>query len=170
MAEETKTSETKEENSQPEQAAKTYSEEEYNALKAQLDKANETISGYKDMDIEGIKASVDEWKKKAEQAEADRAAFEYRTKLSDYVKSLKLKDDIYEQHVTKLLEEKELKFDGDKLIGGDDVVNAFRESHPDAFQTEQIPPKFSYKTGGTGTSLTGVEAAFMARNPGLKID
>lgn len=170
MAEETKTSETKEENSQPEQTAKTYSEEEYNALKTQLDEANKTISGYKDMDIEGIKASVDEWKKKAEQAEADRAAFEHRTKLSDYVKSLKLKDDIYEEHVTKLLKEKGLKFDGDKLIGGDDIVNAFRESHPDAFQTEPIPPKFSYKTGGTGTSLTGVEAAFMARNPGLKID
>lgn len=170
MAEEAKTPETKQEKAQPEQALKTYSEEEYNALKTQLDEANKTISGYKDMDIEGIKASVDEWKKKAEQAEADRAAFEHRTKLSDYVKSLKLKDDIYEEHVTKLLEEKGLKFDGDKLIGGDDIVNAFRESHPDAFQTEPIPPKFSYKTGGTGTSLTGVEAAFMARNPGLKID
>ena len=103
MRKKKKTAETKEENSQPEQAAKTYSEEEYNALKAQLDEANETISGYKDMDIEGIKASVDEWKRKAEQAEVDRAAFEYRTKLSDYVKSLKLKDDIYEQHVTKSL-------------------------------------------------------------------
>lgn len=139
-------------------------------LRTQLSEANTQIEGFKSMDVETIKKSAEDWEAKFKQSEADRAAFEHKTKVSGLVKGLKLRDDIYENYLTNALIEKELKFEGDKLIGGDDVINAFRESHPDAFQTEPIPPKFSYKTGGDGGSSGGVEAAFMARNPGLKID
>lgn len=139
-------------------------------LRTQLSEANTQIESFKSMDIDKIKKSAEDWEAKFKKSEADRAAFEHKTKVSGLVKGLKLKDDIYENYLTNALIEKELKFEGDKLIGGDDVINAFRESHPDAFQTEPIPPKFSYKTGGDGGSSGGVEAAFMARNPGLKID
>lgn len=139
-------------------------------LRTQLSEANTQIEGFKNMDIDKIKKSAEDWEAKFKQSEADRAAFEHKTKVSGLVKGLKLRDDIYENYLTNALIEKELKFEGDKLIGGDDVINAFRESHPDAFQTEPIPPKFSYRTGGDGGSSGGVEAAFMARNPGLKID
>lgn len=139
-------------------------------LRTQLSEANTQIESFKNMDIDKIKKSAEDWEAKFKQSEADRAAFEHKTKVSGLVKGLKLRDDIYENYLTNALIEKELKFEGDKLIGGDDVINAFRESHPDAFQTEPIPPKFSYRTGGDGGSSGGVEAAFMARNPGLKID
>jgi DNA repair exonuclease SbcCD ATPase subunit len=89
--------------------AHVYSEAEYNALKAQLDTAksqldtaNAEIQSYKDMDIDNIKASVAEYKQKWEQSEADRKAFEYQTRLGQYVKTLGLRDDIYEQHVARL--------------------------------------------------------------------
>ena len=73
------------------------------------------------------------------------------------VKGLKLKDSIYEDYLTNQIIEKQLKFEGDKLIGGDDVVKAFKEAHPDAFQTGPVPPKFSYDTpGGEATGVTGV--------------
>lgn len=140
-------------------------------LKTQLSEANTQIESFKSMDIDAVKKSAADWEAKFKQSEADRAAFEHRTKVGSLVKELKLKDSIYEDYLTNQLIEKELKFDGDKLIGGEDVINAFKESHPDAFQTEPIPPKFSYKTGGDGNGDPGgVEAAFMARNPGLKID
>lgn len=139
-------------------------------LRTQLSEANTQIESFKSMDIDKIKKSAEDWEAKFKKSEADRAAFEHKTKVSGLVKGLKLRDDIYENYLTNALIEKELKFEGDKLIGGDDVINAFRESHPDAFQTEPIPPKFSYKTGGDGSNPGGVEAAFMARNPGLKID
>ncbi|MDE5853553.1 MAG: hypothetical protein K2H19_00620 [Ruminococcus sp.] len=127
MAEETKTPETNQEEIQQEQV-KTYSEQEYNALKAQLDTANSTIKSYEDMDIDGIKASVEDYKTKYEQSENERKAFEHRTKVGGFVKSLGLKDDIYEKYVTDMIIAKELKFDGDKLIGGDDVVNRSEKS------------------------------------------
>ncbi len=141
------------------------------ALQTQLSEANTQIESFKDMDVEAIKKSADEWKTKYEKSEADRAEFEHKTKLAGYVKGLNLKDDIYENHVTNTLIEKGLKFDGDKLIGGEDVINAFKESHPDAFKAKDIPPKFSYTVNGSSNpDIGGVEAAFLAKNPNLKID
>ena len=141
------------------------------AVQAQLDEANAAIKSYTDMDIDSIKKSAADWEEKYKKSEADRLAFEHKTKVSGLVKGLKLRDSIYEDYLTNQLIEKQLKFDGDKLIGGDDVINAFKEAHPDAFRTEPVPPKFSYDThGGAATGATGVEAAFLARNPGLKID
>ncbi len=163
MAEETN----KKEQEQPEKVVKTYTEEEYKALQTQLDEANKTIKSFKDMDIESIKKSADEWKNKAEQAEKERAAFEHRTKLSQYVKSLKLKDDVYEAHVTKLLEEKGLKFDGDKLIGGDDVVSAFRKDHENAFIPDSNERAAAPTGGKVAGGLSAVERAFYSKNPEL---
>ena len=128
------------------------------ALQTSLDTANTTIQSYKDMDIDGIKASVEDYKQKWEQSEADRKAFEHKTKLGQYVKGLGLRDDVYEQHVTNLLMEKGLKFDGDKLIGGDDVVKTFRESHADAFKSAESPKPFAGATPGFPGSSSGDEA------------
>ena len=171
MAEETKSPEVPAAENAPEQAeptAKTYTEQEYNALKTQLDTANDTIKSYEKMDIDGIKASVEDYKQKWEQSENDRKAFEHRTKVSGFVKSLGLKDDIYEKHVTDLILEKDLKFDGDKLIGGDDVVKQFREKYPDAFKSADTGG-FIAPTGNSATGkLSGVEQAFYSMNPNLK--
>ena len=137
----------------PEQAIKTYSEQEYNDLKSQLDTANNTIKDYK---------------QKFEKSENDRKAFEHKTKVGNYVKSLGLKDDIYEKHVTDLILEKGLKFDGDKLIGGDDVVNQFKEKYPNAFKSADTGD-FIAPTGNSATGkLSGVEQAFYSMNPNLK--
>ena len=140
----------------PEQAEKTYSEQEYNDLKSQLDTVNETLRTYKD------------YKQKFEKSESDRKAFEHKTRVGGYVKSLGLKDDIYEKHVTDLILEKGLKFDGDKLIGGDDVVNQFKEKYPNAFKSADTGG-FIAPTGNSATGkLSGVEQAFYSMNPNLK--
>ena len=166
MAEENKTPENVQEENTPEQVVKTYSEQEYNALKTQLDKANSTIQSYKDMDIDGIKKSVEDYKQKLEKSESDRKAFEHKTRVSSFVKSLGLKDDIYEKHVTDMILEKGLKFDGDKLIGGDDVVNQFKEKYPNAFKSAQPVPEFSVST--TGQSGLKDDDAFIRKVMGLK--
>ena len=154
---------------------KTYTVEEYSALETkyksletQLAEANKTIQGYKDMDIDSIKKSVEDYKTKYEQSEADRKAFEHKTKVSAYVRGLNLKDDIYENYVTNELITKGLKFEGDKLIGGDDVVSAFKETHPDAFKPSPGERVTSPTSRTTPQTLSGVEQAFLKRNPNLK--
>ena len=155
MAEETKSSESVQaENTPeapPEQAVKTYSEQEYNDLKSQLDTAKNNAVDYK---------------QKWEQSENDRKAFEHKTKVNGYVKSLGLKDDIYEKHVTDLILEKGLKFDGDKLIDDDNVVNDFKAKYPNAFKSAQPVPEFSTST--TGQSGVKDDDAFIRKVMGLK--
>ena len=165
MEEETKSPENQQAETKPE---KTYSEAEYLALQNQLNDANKTIQSFQDMDIETIKKSAEDWKQKAEQAENDRKAFEHRTKLQQYVKGLHLKDDIYEQYVLNLLIEKNLQFEHDKLIGGDDVVQAFRESHADAFAPNPLERVAAPTSGNVNTVMSGVETAFYEMNPNLK--
>ena len=138
----------------PKQAIKTYSEQEYNDLKSQLDTVNETLKTYKD------------YKQKYEKSESDRKAFEHKTKVSSYVKSLGLKDDIYEKHVTDLILEKGLKFDGDKLVDDNNIVNNFKEKYPNAFKSAQPVPEFSTST--TGQSGVKDDDAFIRKVMGLK--
>ena len=46
---------------------------DYDAIKKQLDEANRTIDGFKDMDIDAVRKEAADWKQKAEQAERDAA-------------------------------------------------------------------------------------------------
>lgn len=123
------------------------------SIQAQLAEANTQIESFKGMDVEAIRKSAEDWEAKYKQSEADRAAFEHKTKVSGLVKGLKLRDSIYEDYLTNSLIEKQLKFEGDKLIGGDDVINAFKEEHPDAFAADNAPIDMG---GGTkGVPLGG---------------
>lgn len=78
MEDETKNEPTQQQEQAPEPQAKTYSEEDYNALQAKLDAvtgqlndANSKIQSYTEMDIDGIKQSAADWQKKYEAAQAD---------------------------------------------------------------------------------------------------
>jgi hypothetical protein len=135
---------------------KTYTEEEYNALKTQLESLQQSTKDNED------------FKAKWEQSEQARKDFEYKTKVSNYVKALNLKDDIYENYVTNELISKGLQFDGDKLIGGEDVVSAFKFTHPDAFKPSPSERVSAPTSQNTPTAQTGVEREFARRNPNLK--
>ena len=136
---------------------KTYSEEEYKALETQLD------------ELKKATAENEDFKAKWEQSEQARKDFEHRTKVNSFVKSLGLKDDIYEKYVSDIIIEKGLKFEGDKLIGGDDVVSVFKEKYPNAFKSADTGD-FIAPTGNSSGSgnLSGVEQAFYNINPNLK--
>ena len=148
MAEEIKETEIKQE--QPETPAeKTYSEADYNALKVQLDEANQAIQSFKDMDIDGIKKSADEWKQKAEALEQAQKERDYSDKLDKFVASQNMKNAIYAAHLKGLLKDAELRFDKDgSLIGGADIVQKLKDSCPDAFADDKPRPEFVGSTPG----------------------
>ena len=116
-------------------------------VQTQLDTATQTIQSYKDMDIDSIKKSAEDWKQKYEQAEADRKAKEYSDQLDRFVQKQGMRNDIYAAHLKSQLSEKKLRFDEKGvLLGGDDVVKALRDSCPDAFADTQPKPAFSAST------------------------
>lgn len=134
-------------------------------LRTQLAEANTQIQGFKDMDIESVKKSAADWEAKYKQSEADRAAFEHKTKVGGIVKGLKLKDSIYEDYLVNQLIEKQLKFDGDKLIGSDDIITAFKEAHPDAFASDKPYVDMGGKTEGVPLGGSGFEFNFTGVRP-----
>ena len=145
---------------------KTYSEAEYNALQEQLKTANDTIQSYKDMDIESIKKSADDWKEKYEQAEKDRKAKEYSDALDKFVQKQGMKNDIYASYLKQKLADNQLQFnDKGTLIGGDDIVKALQDECPDAFSPNVYERAAVPTSGSASSGLTGVEAAFYALNP-----
>ena len=122
---------------QPENTPKTYSEQEYNALKTQLESLKQSAKESED------------FKKKWEQSEKERKDFEHKTKIVSYVRSLGLKDDVYEKYISDELIKAGFQFDGDKLVGGDELVSKFKETHADAFKDFEPVPKISAKATGT---------------------
>ncbi len=124
---------------------KVYSVEEYEAL------------------AEKLRDTEEKWEK----SESERKAFEYRTKLTQYVKNLRLKDDIYEQYVADMLEKKGLKFEGDKLVGGDEIMKDFRKNHGNAFIPDAEERVSASTSGKAPRTVNAVEQAFYAKNPHL---
>ena len=163
MEEETKTTETAPETP----AEKTYSEADYNALKTQLDEANKTIQGFRDMDIDGIQKSADDWKKKYEALEQAQKERDYSDKLDKFVASQNMKNEIYASHLKGLLKDAGLKFDKDgSLIGGADIVRKLKTSCPDAFADDKPKPEFTASTSGNTAKTPDDDA--VRRIMGLK--
>lgn len=166
MAEEIKETEITE--TRPETPAeKTYSEADYTALQNQLSEANKTIQSFKDMDIDGIKKSADEWKQKAEALEQAQKERDYSDQLDKFVASQNMKNAIYAAHLKGLLKEAELKFDKDgSLIGGADIVQKLKNSCPDAFADDRPKPEFTASTPGNTVKTSDDDA--VRRIMGLK--
>ena len=122
------------------QKVRTYSEEEYNALKMQLESLEKSTKDNED------------FKKKFEQSEKDRKEFEYQTHLNGYVKSLGLVDDIYEEKLATLLRNGGAKFEKDKIINADETLKTFKEKYPQAFKNNTIP-RFVDNTQGKASSV-----------------
>lgn len=134
-------------------------EAEVNNTKELLTNANKEIDSYKSMDIEAIQKSAEDYKTKFETAEKDYQAkisqMEYDNKLDKYVGTLNLKNDIYKKEVISRIKEKELKFDGDTLLGAEDLVKGFKEQYADAFVDTKPKPSFADTTSGSSSGISG---------------
>lgn len=131
-------------------------EAEVNNTKELLTNANKEIDSYKSMDIDAIKQSAEDYKNKFETVEKEYQAkisqMEYDNKLDKYVDGLNLKNDIYKNAVISQIKEKELKFDGDTLLGGEELVNGFKEKYAEAFVDTKPKPTFVDSTPGSQTT------------------
>ena len=125
--------------------------------------ANKEIDGYKNMDIESIKKSADDWKQKYEDLEKQKAEEEYERKIDNYISGLDMNDEVHAEKLKSQIKEKQLKFEDDKLIGGDDIVKIYKEKYPHVFGNEQKIKGIKIVTGADKkdieTSSTGANFA-----------
>ncbi len=139
-------------------------ETELDGVKQQLEDANNTIKTYEDMDIEGIKKSVQDWQTKYD---ADTKDLQDKLAKKDYdyavekrVEGIKFSSISAKKAFTSDLIAKGLKLENDNLLGFDDFVKEYKETDPTAFEKEQETkpkPTFGSPTPGEESGATELD-------------
>lgn len=129
---------------------------ENEGLKTQLSEANTQIQSFKEMDIDGIKASAEEWKTKYEtdtKALNEKiAAKDYDYAIKDFMSQFKFIDDDVKETVINKFKAKEFKLEEGKFLGGEDFMKEYKENHKSLFVSDepQEPiPQIVKPTGGS---------------------
>jgi membrane protein involved in colicin uptake len=101
--------------------------------KTQLEAANEQIESFKSMDVEAIKKSADEYKKKFEEAEKNHKAeldkIAYNSAAEKFIDSLKPKDNLSKSAILAEFAKKEFKLDGDSFQGAKEWAEQFKKDN-----------------------------------------
>lgn len=134
-----------------ETAPKTYTEQEYDSLKAQYealrrqyDEAVQTIKSFEGLNVEEIKAKSEEYKTKAEKLQADFDAFVYRSNVEKFVDTLNPTDKVYKDYITKQLIAEKLQFKDGDLLGAEKIVEKIKADYPNAFKQEGNTPTATF--------------------------
>jgi len=120
----------------------------------ELNTVHEQLKGYKDLDIDGLKTAASEWETRCKQMETDHAAkiaeLEYGHAVSDYVGGLRFTSGLARDAVVSHLKGQNLKLEGGKLMGADEIITQLRKDNPLAF--EHVP--------SGGAPFSGMSPAF----------
>ena len=148
---------------------------ENEGLKTQLSEANTQIQSFKEMDIDGIKASAEEWKTKYEtdtKALNEKiAAKDYDYAIKDFMSNYKFIDDDVKETVINKFKAREFKLEEGKFLGGEDFMKEYKENHKSLFISDepQDPiPEIVKPTGGSNPPGEGNKFGFATMFTGVR--
>lgn len=136
-------------------------ETEKENLSGQLAEANQQMEDFKGMDIEGIQRAAEEWKTKAEAAEAkakadvEKLQFEYA--LNTALAGAKAREP---KAVAALLDMDGLKLNGNKIVGLKDQLEKLKTEKDFLFENDEKTPQII--RGTTGSASDEDDAAIRA--------
>lgn len=123
--------------------------EERDNLKTQVEDANKEIQSYKDMDIDSIKKSADDWKTKYEEMEANQKAEKEKSirneRTNAFFNDVKFASESAKAGVISQFNEKGFKYDEEskKFLGASEWLNDLKEKDSGAFLSDVANPKFT---------------------------
>lgn len=143
-------------------------EEDKKALEEQLKTANETIAGFEDADIEGLKQQIADYNKKLkdteEQYKKEIKQRDFKDALTEAMKEVEFTSEYAKKSVMAEIEAAGLKVIDGKIIGLNDLLDTIKEKDKAAFvdkeqeQLEQGKAKFTKPLNiKEGTKLTTSE-------------
>lgn len=136
-------------------------ETEKENLSGQLAEANQQMEDFKGMDIEGIQRAAEEWKTKAEAAEAkakadvEKLQFEYA--LNTALAGAKAREP---KAVAALLDMDGLKLNGNEIVGLKDQLEKLKTEKDFLFENDEKTPQII--RGTTGSASDEDDAAIRA--------
>lgn len=126
--------------------------EERDNLKTQVEDANKEIQSYKDMDIDSIKKSADDWKTKYEEMEANQKAEKEKSirneRTNAFFNDIKFASESAKAGVIAQFNEKDFKYDEEtkKFLGANEWLKDLKEKDSGAFLSDVANPKFTTST------------------------
>lgn len=117
---------------------------ERDSFKEQLEQANNTINSYKEMDIDGIKKSVETWENKYNtdiqtlQNKLDAQTYDFA--LENYVNGYQFTSELVKQAVIAQLKQQGFKLNDGKFLGADDFMSQLKTANPSAFADGKKTP------------------------------
>lgn len=124
---------------------------DYDDVKTQLSEANTQIEAFKGMDIDGIKKAAEDWKTKAEKAEADAlakiSALQFDHALDVALSGAKAKN---AKAVKALLDMDGLKLNGGEIVGLSEQLTKLKLDNDYLFESEEATPSIVKPTPGAG--------------------
>lgn len=123
--------------------------EERDNLKTQVEDANKEIQSYKDMDIDSIKKSADDWKTKYEEMEANQKAEKEKSirneRTNAFFNDIKFASESARAGVIAQFNEKDFKYDEEtkKFLGANEWLKDLKEKDSGAFLSDVANPKFT---------------------------
>jgi hypothetical protein len=140
-------------------------------LETQLTEANKKIEGFKEIDVDKIRAEVDEWKEKYEtdtqKLKDSLTQKDYDYKINELTNGLKFSSNGAKRSFIEDLKAKDLKLENDSLLGFDDFVKSYRETDPSAFMQEETKTETFTSTGENHSESTSDEDAYIDHIMGL---
>lgn len=115
----------------------------------QLKTANDTIQSYKDMYIDSIKKSADDWKTKYEEMEANQKAEKEKSirdeRTNAFFNDIKFASESAKAGVIAQFNAKDFKYDeeSNKFLGASEWLNELKEKDSGAFLSDVANPKFT---------------------------
>jgi membrane protein involved in colicin uptake len=147
-------------------------EKQRETLQGQLEEANKAIEGFKELDVDGIKAAADDWKAKAEQAkqeaEAEIARLKFDHALEGALTGAKAKN-IKAVKALLNFEELKLSHEDGSIIGLDKQLEKVKADAEYLFESDKPTP--TIVTKGEGKNVLTDSMVLAARKAaGLPIE
>ena len=118
--------------------------------KARAEAAEETLKGFDGVDVDQMKQTIEDYKKKAEQADAEYQQQIYERDFSDALKaeleSVKFSSEAAKRSVMNDIKGAGLKLKDGKILGLNDLIGQIREKDASAFAADEDgkePAKFT---------------------------
>lgn len=118
-------------------------------LTNQINNANNEIQSYKDMDIDSIKKSAEDWKTKYEEMEANQKAEKEKSireeRTNAFFNDVKFASNAAKEGVIAEFNKKDFKYDEEtqKFQGASEWLEDLKKNDTGAFASEVANPKFS---------------------------
>lgn len=133
---------------------------ERDKFKSQAEAAEETLKKFEEVDVDSVKAELEDWKKKAEEQEKNYTEELYKRDFKDALnkelEGVKFSSEAAKKSIMAEIESAGLKLNNGKILGLNDLLNQMKEADKTAFvsEAESNKPKFTNPMGSTGNEGT----------------